>query len=184
MFFICAQLAAVSALLASLQAIALRRTTALPAELSLLVRRDLCALLAAAAAMFAAGAALPGHASAPAILAGPLIAITALIAVLQARASIRRLGGTDQRAARSPLEDVALLLHARTEPPTALQMLAPTIVVAAVAAFLRDTAERASVANAALTAGLEAIAVVACFLIFGRPLGLWGPSKSTSISTK
>ena len=88
--------------------------------------------------VFAADAALPGHGSAPAILAGPVIAIAALIAVLHARASIRRLGGTDQGAVRSPLEDVARLLDARTEPPTALLMLAPTTIVAAAAAFLRD----------------------------------------------
>jgi hypothetical protein len=36
-----------------------------------------------------------------------------------------------------------------------------------------DTAEHASPSNAALTAGIEATAVVTCFVVLGRPLGLW-----------
>ncbi|WP_157592401.1 hypothetical protein [Solirubrobacter soli] len=172
-FFVSAQLAGVTTLLAVLQTLALRQASMRPDELALLIRRDLCALMAAGATMFAAGAGLPGHGSPIAILAGPVLVIVALVAVLHARGFIRRLDGALGRTVRSPLEDVVLLLHSENEPPTALLMLAPTALVAAAAAFLRDTAEHASPSNAALTAGIEALAVVACFVTLGQLLGLW-----------
>src|SRR5689334_11692944 len=71
-FFVSAQLAGVTTLLAVLQTLALRQANMRPDELALLIRRDLCALIAAGATMFAAGAGLPGHGSPIAILAGPV----------------------------------------------------------------------------------------------------------------
>src|SRR3954451_17109862 len=108
-FFVGAQVAGVSALLAALQALALRRGPA-PPELALLTRRNLCALVASGVTMFAAGAALPGHGAATAILVGPVLVLVASIAVCRARARIRGLDGADARAVRPPLQDVAELL--------------------------------------------------------------------------
>src|SRR3954453_20833221 len=62
-FFIAAQLSATAAALANVQALAQCRTTLAAADLALLGRRNLTALLAGGAAMFTAGAALPGHGS-------------------------------------------------------------------------------------------------------------------------
>jgi hypothetical protein len=44
--------------------------------------------------------------------------------------------------------------------------------VAAVAAFLRDLGEHATAGGALVTAGIEATAVVGCFVVFGAALGL------------
>ena len=71
MFFVAAQLAGTAVALASLQGLAQRHETIASAELSLLCRRDLTALVSAGATMFAAGAAVPGQASALALMAGP-----------------------------------------------------------------------------------------------------------------
>jgi hypothetical protein len=38
---------------------------------------------------------------------------------------------------------------------------------------VRDRGEHATIASAFLTAGIEAAAVVACFVVLGPPLGLW-----------
>lgn len=46
-------------------------------------------------------------------------------------------------------------------------------MVAAAAAFLRDRVEQGSVGGAFVTAGIEAMAVVACFLVLGPALGLF-----------
>jgi hypothetical protein len=170
-FFVSAQVAGVSALLGAMQALTLREATA-PAELRLLTRRNVCALVASGVTMFAAGAALPGHGSAAAILVGPVLVVVASIAVFHARALIRRLDGADARTVRSPLQDVTELLHADVQPPTAASMLGPVVCLAAAAAFLRDTAEDASLSGAAVTAGIEALAVVGCFIALGRILGL------------
>jgi len=48
-----------------------------------------------------------------------------------------------------------------------------TTCLAAAGAFLRDRGEHATIAGALLTARIEAAAVVACFVVLGRPLGLW-----------
>ena len=172
-FFVAAQLAATSAGLAGLQALAQRRDVIEPAALALLARRNLTALVAAGVTMFAAGAALPGDGSAAALLAGPLLVCGALLVVFLARRLTRRLEGARVPAARPPLEDVSRLLRTTLPQPRTTALLAAVTGLAALAAFARDTAEHASTGGAALTAAIEAVAVIACFVIFGRELGLW-----------
>lgn len=161
-FFIAAQVSGVAALLALLQAIALRHEAEPPGQLALLARRNALALGAAGVTMFAAGAALPGNGSAVLLLGGPALVCVALVFVLRARALARRLEGGRTRALRPPIAIVPMP-----------QLLALTTACAAVAAFLRDTAERATASQALVTAGIEATAVVACFLVLGPALGLW-----------
>ncbi|MFN8131951.1 MAG: hypothetical protein U0R70_10440 [Solirubrobacteraceae bacterium] len=45
------------------------------------------------------------------------------------------------------------------------------------AAFVWDRGEHAAVAGALGAAGIEALAVVGCFLGLGPALGLWRPSR-------
>lgn len=161
-FFIAAQVAGVAALLAMLQAIALRHETMPPAQLALLARRNAFALGAAGLTMLAAGAALPGQGDALLLLAGPVLVCTALATVFRARRLVRSLDGGRSRAVRAPVPVVPMP-----------QLLAFTTACAAAAAFVRDTAERATASQALVTAGIEATAVVACFLLLGPALGLW-----------
>ena len=124
--------------------------------------------------MFAAGAALPGHGSAVALLAGPVVACAGIAAVLRARRLTRRLDGARGVTSHSPLDDLARLVHSARVPQLGTgPLLAAVTALAAVGAFARDTAEHASAGGAATTAGIEALAVVVCFLVLGRPLGLW-----------
>jgi hypothetical protein len=168
-FFVAAQVAGTAAALALLQAFALRRTIGEPAQMALLARRNLTALIAAGLTLFAAGAALPGRGSAAALLAGPLLAGVALVAVLRARGLTRRLDGAAVRAVRPPLQDVVRILGARVTPPGTRVVLALTTCVAAAAAFLRDTAESAGAGQATVTAAIEALAVVGCFALSAKP---------------
>jgi hypothetical protein len=174
-FFIAAQLAAVALALAFAQALVTRRAGASAAELMLLARRDACALVASGVTMFAAGAAVPGQGSAPLLLAGPLLAIAALVAVARARALTRRLDGARLPVVRPPLADLAALARLPLGSIGAARLLPPTVVLAAVAAFVRDRAdEHATASGALLTATVEGAAVIACLLVFGRILGLTG----------
>src|SRR3954471_20235189 len=109
-FFVAAQLAAATAALALLQALVTRRSALSPADVTLLARRNGCALLAAGLTMFAAGAALPGHGSALLLLAGPVLVCVALVAVLRARALARRLAGVRGAGVRPLLEDLRSLV--------------------------------------------------------------------------
>ena len=161
-FFIAAQVAGVATLLALLQAIALRHETMPPEQLALLARRDAVALGAAGLTMFAAGAALPGNGNPVLLLGGPALVCIALVTVLRARSLARRLDGGRTRAVRPPISIVPMR-----------QLLALTTACAAVAAFFRDTAEHATASQALVTAGIEAAAVIACFLALGPALGLW-----------
>jgi len=179
-FFVAAQLAATAVALASLQGLAQRHETIAPAELSLLCRRNLTALVSAGVTMFAAGAAVPGQASAFALMAGPVLVCVAFVATLRARHLARRLPGARDAATRSPLEDLRRLLHAHLPELTPARLLTAVTVLAAAAAFARDRAEHASAAGAATTAGIEAIAVVACFACLGRELGLWRRGAATA----
>jgi hypothetical protein len=97
-----------------------------------------------------------------------------LVAVLRARALTRRLEGAGAAARRSPLEDLGRLLPIAIPRVGTAQLLALVTALAAAAAFVRDRAEHAGAGGAALTAAIEAIAVLACFAAFGRALGLWG----------
>lgn len=174
-FFVAAQLTAVAAALALLQALIMRRSALSPADAALLGRRNGCALLAAGLTMFAAGAALPGHGSAVLLLAGPVLVCVALVAVLRARSLARRLQDSREAAVRPPVEDVGTLLGLPLPLLGAGTLLLMTTCLAAAAAFARDLAEQATVAGAIVTAGIEAMAVIACLLVLGRPLGLWRP---------
>src|SRR4051794_33656408 len=109
-FFVAAQVAAVAAALALVQALVLRRDAMSPPALRLLARRNALALVAAGLTMFAAGAALPGHGSAALLLAGPLLVCVALGAVLRARSLARRLDVTGLAVARPPLADLRRLI--------------------------------------------------------------------------
>jgi hypothetical protein len=172
-FFVAAQVAGVAAGLALLQALAARRTAMAPADATLLARRNGTALVAAGLTMFAAGAAVPGQGSAGLLLSGPALAGVALVAVVRARALARRLDGARVRAVRPPLDDLARLTRVELPRLSAARLLPLVTVVAAAAAFLRDRVEAGSVANGLLVAGIEAAAVLACFAVLGRPLGLW-----------
>jgi hypothetical protein len=172
-FFVAAQVAAVAAALALVQALVLRRSTMAPAQVVLLARRNGCALVAAGVAMFSAGAAVPGRASAVVLLAGPVLACAALVAVLRARALARRLDGPGGLAVRPPFEDLGRLARLPVPSPDPRRLLLVTTAVAAAGAFLRDRVEHGGVGEAFMFAGLEGLAVVACFLVLGPALGLW-----------
>jgi len=181
-FFVAAQVAGVSAGLALLQALILRRSGMSPAQLVLLTRRNACALASAGLTMFAAGAALPGRGSAALLLVGPALLCAAAVAVLRARSLARRLDGSRAPSARPPVGDLIALTGLRLAPLDAPRLLGITAGVAAVAAFARDRAEQASIDAALTTAGIEALAVIACFLVLGPVLGLWSrPARGRSL---
>jgi len=141
-------------------------------DVLLLARRNACALLAAGLTLFAAGAALPGHGAAAAILAGPLLVCVALGAVARSRALARRLEGATGRAVRPPLDDLAALAGLRAPALGAGRQLAIVTGVAVAAALLREHAEHDAVGPALAIATVEALAVLACFAVLGRVLGL------------
>ena len=177
-FFVAAQVAGVATGLALLQALVLRRAAMAPTDAALLARRNACALVAAGATMLSAGAALPGRGSAALLLAGPALVCAALVGVLRARGLARRLEGGRARTARPPLEDLRRLLGLPVPVLAPGPLLLVTTCVAAAAAFVRDRGEHATAAGALATAGVEAAAVVACFLVLGPPLGLWSSRRA------
>jgi hypothetical protein len=123
--------------------------------------------------LFAAGVALPGHGSAGLLLAGPALVCVALVAVLRARSLARRLDAVGPAPVRSPLADLQRLVPIPVPGLGSARLLLVTTCLAAAGAFLRDRGEHATVAGGFLTAGIEAAAVVACFVVLGAPLGLW-----------
>lgn len=171
-FFVAAQLAAVAAGLALVQALVLRRSTMPPAEVALLARRNVCALVAAGVTIFSAGAALPGRGSAVAIIAGPALVAVAMVAVLRTRSLARTLDGSGARSVRPPLEDLGRVTRLPVPSLDARRLLLLTTCVAAAAAFMRDRGEHATFGQACVTAGIEAMAVVGCFIVLGPALGL------------
>jgi len=172
-FFVAAQVAAVAAGLALVQALVLRRSTMPAAQMLLLARRNACALVAAGVTMFSAGAALPGHGSAMRLVAGPALVCVALVAVLRARSLARRLDGSGAPAVRPPLDDLRRLVSLPVPALGSRRLLTVTTGVAAAAAFLRDRVEHGSLGEAFVVGGIEATAVVGCFLVLGPALGLW-----------
>ena len=172
-FFVAAQVAGVAAGLALLQALVLRRSAMAPAQIVLLARRNGCALVAAGVTMFSAGAALPGQGSAVLLLAGPALVCIALVAVLRARSLARQLDRSGTLALRPPLTDLRRLVPVPVASLDSRRLLLLTTCVAAAAAFLRDRVEQGTVSEALVTAGIEGIAVVGCFLVLGPALGLW-----------
>jgi len=171
-FFVAAQVAGVAAGLALAQALVLRRSTMPPSDVVLLARRNGCALAAAGLAMFSAGAALPGDGSAVLLLGGP-----ALVCVAGRRPARPVAGPPPRRLARVRRPPAARGPRAAHPPPVpsldARRLLLVTTCVAAVAAFARDRGEHASAGQALITAGIEGLAVVGCFLVLGPVLGTW-----------
>jgi hypothetical protein len=170
--------------LALVHALALRRSTMPPTELVLLARRNCCALVAAGVTMFSAGAALPGQGSAVLILAGPALVCLAMIAVLRARSLARRLDGSRALAVRLPLDDLRQLTGLPVPSLEPSRLLVLTACIAAAAAFVRDRGEHATLSEAFVTAGIEGVAVVGCFVMLGPALGLWRRSERRSRSDR
>jgi len=177
-FFVAAQLAAVAAALAAVQALLLRRAPAAAEDVRLLARRNACAVAAAGMTLFSAGAALPGRGSAALLLAGPVLLLAAAVAVVRTGRLSRRIAGAAELPVHPPLEDLRRLTGLALPALSAWQLLAATTWLAAAAAFVRDRAEHASIAGALATAEIEAVAVVACFVVLGPVLGLWRPGRS------
>jgi hypothetical protein len=94
-----------------------------------------------------------------------------LIAVLRARALARRLDGSRAFAVRPPREDLGRLIRLPFPTLDTRLLLLATTCIAAAAAFARDLGEHAPVGGALITAGIEALAVVGCFLVLGPVLG-------------
>lgn len=175
-FFVSAQTAAVSMVLALLRAAAVRDAIGTPAEVSLLCRRNWVALAFAGLTMFAAGAAVAGDTAAWRILLGPALAVLAGAALLRAGLVARRHRSREDRAVHEPLADLATVV--RRAVPAGLTrpgvILAPVLFVSAVAAFwwsYRD--DHGTAAGAAVAAGVEAAAVLAGFVLLGPALGLY-----------
>jgi hypothetical protein len=171
-FFVAAQVAGVAGALALVQALVLRRAAMPAADVALLARRNATALVAAGLTMFAAGAAVPGQGSAVLLLGGPALVCVAAVAVGRARSLARRLPGGCAAAVREPLADLRQLTGLPVPALGSGRLLALTTAVAAAAAFVRDRAEHAAVGGALVTAGIEAAAVLVCFALLGRRLGL------------
>jgi hypothetical protein len=71
------------------------------------------------------------------------------------------------------LADLAAPLSVPVPELRSAHVLAAVTCLAAIGAFARDSAEHATTGGAAVTAGIEAVAVIGCYLVFGRTLGLW-----------
>ena len=173
-FFVAAQVAAVAAALALLQALVLRRSTMPAADLRLLARRNALALVGRRGddVRRGRGASGPRLRGPAARRARPgLCRARRGVARAVARAAARRLWARGR--ARPPLEDVRRLVRRPRPDLGSGRLLLATTCLAAAGAFLRDRGEHATIAGAFVTAGIEAGAVVACFVVLGPPLGLW-----------
>ena len=172
MFFVSAQAAGVAGALALVQALVMRASSARPDEVVLLVRRNGCAVAAAGVTLLASAIALPGQGPAVVLLAGPVVMCVASGAVLRSRALARRLPRAGVTAVRSPLDDAARLVGVQFPSVALARVLFVTTCLAAMSAFVWDLGEDASVASAVVIGGVEAAAVVGCFVLLGRTLGL------------
>lgn len=171
-FFAAAQVAALCAALAVLQALALRRRRTTAQDVALLCRRNGTALLAAGITLFAAGGAVPGHGSAVLLLVGPAVATVAGLSVARTRSIIRGLLTARPPLVRSPLTDLAALTGLTLPDVRPARLLLPTVVVASTAAFLWDHQDQGTFASGLTTAGVQAMLVVLGFLLLGPGLGL------------
>jgi len=183
-FFAFAQVSGVCALLAALRAVAMRRGPATAADVVLLCRRNGMALVFALLTLVAAAGAVPGHAAAWKILAGPAVAVLAAVSVVRSRSLARRIDPDASRAVQEPLADLRVVVgrsagassHAASS--SSILMLAPTLVIAAIAAFVWDHQDHGTLASSAAAAGIEAALTVAGFFLLGRVLGL-RPGRGT-----
>ena len=92
--------------------------------------------------------------------------------MLRAGLLARRLDGHGTLAVRPPLDDLGRLTGLPVPSLDARRLLILTTCLAGAAAFVRDRGEHASLGGALVTAGIEATAVVACFVVLGPALGL------------
>lgn len=171
-FFAAAQTAAVSAVLAAVQAAGMRHAPAAPADMALLCRRNAAALMFAALTLFAAGAAVPGQGGAVSLLAGPTAAGLAIIAVLRTRSLVRRLPSGRSRVRRLPLTDVAAILAPSTPNMAHRTLLLPSTLLATASAFVWDHTDGGTATSSLTSASIEAALVIAGYLALGPALGL------------
>jgi len=183
-FFACAQAAGVCALLAALRAAAMRHGPSTAADVVLLCRRNGAALAFAVLTLVAAGGAVPGHTAAWKVLVGPLVAVLATASIVRSRSLARKIDPAAPRIIQSPLADLRTvarrpaLANGRTTSASSVLLLAPTLMVAAAAAFAWDHQDHGTLANSAAVAGVEAALTVAGFVILGPVLGL-RPTRGT-----
>jgi hypothetical protein len=176
-FFASAQTAGVCALLAVLRAAAMRHGDATPGDVVLLCRRNGAALAFSMTTLFAAGAAVPGHSSAWALLTGPVVALLAAISVAWARSLAHKLGARP-RQVQAPLADLLTVAHQSDRVPRTaghsplMGLLAPTVAIGTVAAFLWDHLDHGSIGSSLAAASTEATLTVAGYMLLGPSLGL------------
>jgi hypothetical protein len=96
----------------------------------------------------------------------------AAVAVLRAGSLARRLDGSGVAVVCPPQADVASLLGLPIGSLDTRALLLLTTCAAAGTAFAWDRLEHATAGGALATAGVEALAVLACFLVLGPALGL------------
>jgi len=176
-FFAFAQTSAVCAVLAVLQATAMRHTAAHSADLALLHRRNLATLVFALLTILASGGVVPGHASPGLLLPGPVIAVVALAQVMHARHLARAVGGTAGRVVRSPIGDLLAAVgwgsnHGGLSRLQGSVLLAPVAPMAAMLAFVWSMQDHGGPGPSAVDAGIELLLVIAGFVLLGRGLGL------------
>jgi hypothetical protein len=177
-FFGCAQVSAISLVLAVVRAAVLRGDPGTPADVALLSRRNGVALAFAFLTLFAVGAALPGRSSAWLVLAGPVLAAGAAVSVMRSWSLAKKLDQHRVGVVRPPLADFAAVVRRLVEVPAPVRRVSPvaTLVVAVglamCAAFTWDRFDHGTVAASAMAAGIEAALVIAGFAALGRPLGL------------
>jgi len=177
LFFAFAQTSAVCAVLAVLQATAMRHTAAHSADLALLHRRNLATPAFALLTMLAAGGVVPGHASPWLLLPGPVIAVVALAQVMHARHLARAVGGAAGRVVRSPIGDLLTAVgwggeHGGVSNLEGVRLLLPAVPVAAAAAFAWSMRDHGGPGASAVDAGIEVLLLIAGFVVLGRGLGL------------
>jgi HAAS domain-containing protein len=185
-FWVGSQVAAVALACSLVQALRGAHETSTPALLALQGRRHAVALAGAVTAVLSAALIAGGSATRwEALGALALLAGAGGAAWRAGRLAHRLPGGADLRAA-SPLDDVVALAAPVPPAAAALRLLrdavdpvahpvrasAGVVAVAAAAAFARDHGEGASVGRAALTAAIEAAAVLGAFGLLGPALGL------------
>jgi hypothetical protein len=100
-----------------------------------------------------------------------LICVAAVLVVRSHRLT-RQLDGARGAVLRSPLEDVSRLVRLPMPSVGSWRLLLMTTGVAGLAAFVRDRGEHSQVGQSLTTAGIEIVAIIACFVVLGPPLGL------------
>lgn len=185
-FVVASQVAGVALGSAILQALHWRHMTAPAGTLLLLARRNTVAVVAAALTITAGALTVTGSHAGVALGGALTVLAAAAWAAQRAGRLARELPEIEPAALTSPLDDLAALcvrvppLHAGLEALRGaldplrhpVRCCALVALLAGAGAFVRDHGEGATPAQAAVTAATEAAAVVSCFAVLGRPLGL------------